>query len=171
MLTEIFPTSYHGAVTAGVGPGSTVYVAGAGPVGLACAHACQLLGVAVVIVGDMLDERLAQARSFGRETVDLKQHASVSEMIAAVLGEPEVGCTVDCVGFEARGVGRQAREERPRTVLNQMMQAPEPGAASASPVSTSPRTQPPLTKPQSLGTCRFASAWGGRRVSTSIPAS
>src|SRR5438309_1463879 len=117
MLTDIFPTGYHGAVTAGVGPGSTVYVAGAGPVGLACAHACQLLGAAAVIVGDMIDERLAQARSFGCETVDLKQHASVSDMIAEVLGEPEVDCAVDCVGFEARGVGGQAREERPATVL------------------------------------------------------
>ena len=34
LLSDIFPTGYHGAVTAGVGPGSTVYVAGAGPVGL-----------------------------------------------------------------------------------------------------------------------------------------
>ena len=31
-LSDILPTGYHGAVTAGVGPGSTVYVAGAGPV-------------------------------------------------------------------------------------------------------------------------------------------
>src|SRR5499425_2140398 len=53
MLSDIFPTGYHGAVTAGVGPGSTVYVAGAGPVGLACAASAHLLGAAVVIVGDM----------------------------------------------------------------------------------------------------------------------
>ncbi len=33
LLSDIFPTGYHGAVTAGVGPGSTVYVAGAGPGG------------------------------------------------------------------------------------------------------------------------------------------
>ena len=45
-------------MTAGVDPGSTVYIAGAGPVGLACAASCQLLGAAVVIVGDMIDERL-----------------------------------------------------------------------------------------------------------------
>ncbi|MBC7402312.1 MAG: alcohol dehydrogenase catalytic domain-containing protein, partial [Microbacteriaceae bacterium] len=37
MLSDIFPTGFHGAVTAGVGVGSTVYVAGAGPVGLAAA--------------------------------------------------------------------------------------------------------------------------------------
>ena len=35
LLSDIFPTGYHGAVTAGVGPGSIAYVAGAGPVGLA----------------------------------------------------------------------------------------------------------------------------------------
>ncbi|MGH3482437.1 MAG: alcohol dehydrogenase catalytic domain-containing protein, partial [Nocardioidaceae bacterium] len=58
LLSDIFPTGYHGAVTAGVGPGSIVYVAGGGPVGLACAHACQLLGAACVIVGDMIDDRL-----------------------------------------------------------------------------------------------------------------
>src|ERR1700687_1988914 len=69
LLSDIFPTGYHGAYTAGVGPGMIAYVAGAGPVGLACAAACQLLGAAVVIVGDMNAERLQQARSFGCETV------------------------------------------------------------------------------------------------------
>lgn len=68
LLSDIFPTGYHGAVTAGVKPGSTVYVAGAGPVGLAAAASCHLLGAACVIVGDMIPERLAQARSFGCET-------------------------------------------------------------------------------------------------------
>src|ERR1700734_1390552 len=57
LLSDIFPTGFHGAATAGVGPGSTVYVAGAGPVGLASAASCHLLGAAVVIVGDMNKER------------------------------------------------------------------------------------------------------------------
>src|SRR5579871_353013 len=79
MLSDIFPTGYHGAYTAGVTTGSTVYVAGAGPVGLACAHSALLLGAAVVIVGDMNAERLAQARSFGCETVDLTRDASLTD--------------------------------------------------------------------------------------------
>ena len=45
-LSDILPTGYHGAVTAGVGPGSTVYIAGAGPVGLAAAASARLLGAA-----------------------------------------------------------------------------------------------------------------------------
>src|SRR5213595_897345 len=81
LLSDIFPTGYHGAVSAGVTTGSTVYVAGGGPVGLACAHAAQLLGAAVVIVGDMINERLDQARSFGCETIDLNQNADIPAMI------------------------------------------------------------------------------------------
>src|SRR2546430_8416308 len=73
LLSDIFPTGYHGAYTAGVTTGSTVYVAGGGPVGLACAASAHLLGAAVVIVGYMNPERLDQARSFGWETIDLRQ--------------------------------------------------------------------------------------------------
>jgi glutathione-independent formaldehyde dehydrogenase len=122
MLSDIFPTGYHGAYTAGVGTGSTVYVAGAGPVGLACATSCQLLGAAVTIVGDMNTQRLNQARSFGCETIDLSQHDNVSEQIEQILGVPEVDAAVDCVGFEARGQGAEgSREEQPATVLNTLM--------------------------------------------------
>src|ERR1700680_3928130 len=56
LLSDIFPTGYHGCVQAGVGPGTTVYIAGAGPVVLAAAAGAQLLGAAVVIVGDMIPE-------------------------------------------------------------------------------------------------------------------
>jgi glutathione-independent formaldehyde dehydrogenase len=120
-LSDILPTGYHGAVSAGVTTGSTVYVAGAGPVGLACAAACQLLGAACVIVGDLIPERLAQARSFGCETVDVSKSATVGEQIDQILGVPEVDCGVDCVGFEARGHGQGARREAPATVLNSLM--------------------------------------------------
>ena len=127
LLSDIFPTGYHGAVTAGVGPGSIVYVAGGGPVGLACAAACQLLGAACVIVGDMIEERLAQARSFGCETVNLKTSANVAEQIAEIVGVPEVDNAVDCVGFEARGHGTEASVERPATVLNSLMEVTRAG--------------------------------------------
>jgi glutathione-independent formaldehyde dehydrogenase len=121
-LSDILPTGYHGAVSAGVGPGSTVYVAGAGPVGLACAAACHLLGAACVIVGDRIQERLSQARSFGCETVDISKSATIAEQIEAVLGVPEVDSAVDCVGFEARGHGADAGHEAPAAVLNSLME-------------------------------------------------
>src|SRR6266699_1110210 len=120
MLSDIFPTGYHGAFTAGVTTGSTVYIAGAGPVGLASAAAAQLLGAAVVIVGDMNKERLAQARSFGCETTDLPHSGELPDMIEQIVGEPVVDAAVDCVGFEARGHGAGAGEA-PATVLNDVM--------------------------------------------------
>ena len=120
MLSDIFPTGYHGCVTAGVTTGSTVYIAGAGPVGLAAAHSAQLLGAAVVIVGDMQTQRLDQAKGFGCEIVDLNS-ATPEEGIEQILGVPEVDCAVDCVGFEARGHGEGAGEA-PATVLNSLME-------------------------------------------------
>ena len=127
LLSDIFPTGYHGAVTAGVGPGSIAYVAGAGPVGLACAASCHLLGAACVIVADMIPERLEQAASFGCETVDLRKDATLLEQIEQIVGVPEVDAAVDCVGFEARGHGRQASEEHPATVLNSVMELTRAG--------------------------------------------
>jgi glutathione-independent formaldehyde dehydrogenase len=129
LLSDILPTGFHGAVTAGVAPGSVVYVAGAGPVGLACATSCHLLGAAVVIVGDMIDERLRQAASFGCETIDLKRDAPLVDQIAEIVGVPEVDNAVDCVGFEARGHGRDAGVEQPATVLNSLMEATRAGGA------------------------------------------
>lgn len=129
LLSDIFPTGYHGAVTAGVGPGSIVYVAGAGPVGLACAASCHLLGAAVVIVGDLIPERLTQAQSFGCEVVDLRKDATLAEQIEQLIGEPEVDAAVDCVGFEARGHGHDSKVEQPATVLNSVMEITRAGGA------------------------------------------
>lgn len=129
LLSDILPTGFHGAVTAGVGPGSTVYIAGAGPVGLACAVGCQLLGAAVVMVGDMVPERLAQAKSFGCEPIDLRKDATLAQQIEQLLGEPEVDSAVDCVGFEARGHGKDAGVERPATVLNSLQEVIRAGGA------------------------------------------
>lgn len=129
LLSDIFPTGYHGAVTAGVGPGSIVYVAGAGPVGLACAASAHLLGAAVVIVGDMIPERLQQAKSFGCEIIDLREKTPLGEQIAAIIGVPEVDSFVDCVGFEARGHGSDAVKEKPATVLNTAMTITRAGGA------------------------------------------
>src|SRR5207248_6730814 len=124
MLSDIFPTGYHGCVSAGVTTGSTVYIAGAGPVGLAAATSAFLLGAAVVIVGDLNEQRLAQARSFGCETVNVAEGDPVEQIVhilgseASAIGQPLVDSAVDAVGFEARGHGQDAQTERPATVPN-----------------------------------------------------
>ena len=127
MLSDIFPTGFHGAVTAGVGPGSSVYIAGAGPVGTAAAVGAQLLGAAVVIVADMNADRLANARKFGCETIDVSEE-DPREGIARILGREEVDAGVDAVGFEAKAHGHDA-PEAPATVLNTLMDITEAGGA------------------------------------------
>src|SRR2546425_1381703 len=99
LLSDIVPTGFHGAVTAGVGPGSIVYVAGAGPVGLACAVSCQLLGAAVVIVGDMIPERLGQAERFWCETIDLRKDGQPGQQIEQIVGMPGGGGAGGWGGF------------------------------------------------------------------------
>ncbi len=161
LLSDIFPTGYHGAVTAGVGPGSVVYVAGAGPVGLACAASCHLLGAAVVIVGDMIPERLAQARSFGCETIDLKAESNLCDAIEKIVGVPEVDSAVDCVGFEARGHGKNSAHEQPATVLNSLMTITRAGGALGIPglyVTDDPGAEDANAKTGTLG-IRIGLGW------------
>ena len=160
LLSDILPTGYHGAVTAGVKPGATVYVAGAGPVGLACAASCHLLGAAVVIVGDMIPERLEQARSFGCETVDLRKDATLADQIEEILGIPEVDYTIDCVGFEAKGHGAGA-DEQPATVLNDAMNITRAGGGIGIPglyVTGDPGAKTEAAKEGSLSV-RFGMGW------------
>ena len=80
-----------------MGPGSTVYIAGAGPVGLAAAASARLLGAAVVIVGDVNPKRLVHAKAVGFEVVDLGKaskvkFAAVSSRIydGSHIGTPDV---------------------------------------------------------------------------------
>lgn len=138
-LTDIFPTGFHGAYTAGVQTGSTVYIAGAGPVGLAAAHSAQLLGASTVIVGDLNEDRLAQARSFGCETVNVQKH--------------------DRLGFEASGHGNQG--EAPAAVLNSIMDVTQVGGSLGIPglyVTEDPGAKDADAKTGSLK-IRFGLGW------------
>ena len=123
MLSDIFPTGYHGAWTAGVTTGSTVYIAGAGPVGLACATSAHLLGAAVVIVGDMNADRLAQAASFGCETIDLSatddlRGSSSRSWAARARSTPP---STASASRPAATAPRAPRARLPATVLNTVM--------------------------------------------------
>ncbi len=129
MLSDILPTGFHGAVTAGVGVGSIVYVAGAGPVGLAAAASARILGAAVVMIGDMNGERLKHAKTVGFEPIDLSKSDKLSEMIEQIVGAPDVDASIDAVGFEAKGHGDQHGTEAPATVLNSLMTITRAGGA------------------------------------------
>ncbi|NKE75104.1 MULTISPECIES: formaldehyde dehydrogenase, glutathione-independent [Brucella/Ochrobactrum group] len=158
MLSDILPTGFHGAVKAGVGVGSIVYVAGAGPVGLAAAASARLLGAAVVMIGDFNKERLDHARKVGFEPIDLSASDRLGDMIAEVTGSNEVDSAIDAVGFEARG---HSGGEQPAIVLNQMMEITRPAGAIGIPglyVTEDPGAVDNAAKQGSLS-LRFGLGW------------
>jgi len=158
MLSDILPTGFHGAVKAGVGVGSIVYVAGAGPVGLAAAASARILGAAVVMIGDFNKERLDHARKVGFEPIDLSASDRLGDMIAEVTGSNEVDSAIDAVGFEARG---HSGGEQPAIVLNQMMEITRPAGAIGIPglyVTEDPGAVDNAAKQGSLS-LRFGLGW------------
>lgn len=130
LLSDILPTAFHGLMEAGAKPGSTVYIAGAGPVGRCGAAAARLLGASCIIVGDYYQDRLDLMKNNGCETIDLSQDVPLTDQIEAILGEPMVDCAVDYVGLEAHGIGREAEDMNPAYALNQVIDATRPGGAT-----------------------------------------
>jgi len=118
LLSDILPTGYHGCMIAGVRTGSSVYIAGAGPVGRCAAASARLLGASCIIVGDHNKQRLDLVKKAGYEIADLSKNTPLPDQIEAIFGEREVDCGVDCVGFEAHGHGSASAEEDPTAVLN-----------------------------------------------------
>jgi len=161
MLSDILPTGFHGAVNAGVGVGSTVYIAGAGPVGLAAAASAQILGAAAVLVGDMNQERLKHAREVGFIPIDLTKSDDLRELVRDAIGTPYVDAGIDCVGFEAHGHGARAATEAPATVLNGLMAVVGPAGRIGIPglyVTDDPGAKDESARHGSLG-LRFGLGW------------
>ena len=61
MLSDIFPTGYHATELAGVKPGDSVIIYGAGPVGLMAAYSASLKGASKIMVIDRHPDRLKLA--------------------------------------------------------------------------------------------------------------
>ena len=70
MLADIFPTGYHATELAGVGPGDSVVVYGADPVGLMAAYSATIKGADKVMVVDRHPDRLRLAESIGAIAID-----------------------------------------------------------------------------------------------------
>ncbi len=117
MLSDIFPTGYHGTELAQVGPGKRVAIFGAGPVGLMAAHSAFLRGAAQVFVVDKEPDRLRLAEKIGATPVDFST-ADVTESIMDATGGFGVDCGVEAVGYQAHD---QGGEEHPEMVLDNLV--------------------------------------------------
>lgn len=119
MLSDIFPTGYHGTELAGVGPGDTVAVFGAGPVGLMAAHSAFIRGAAQVFSVDKEPDRLRLADEIGATPIDISRADPVEQILEATGGRG-ADRGVEAVGYQAHD---HAGDEHPALVLDNLVQA------------------------------------------------
>jgi glutathione-independent formaldehyde dehydrogenase len=116
MLSDIFPTAYHGCELGEVGPGHTVAVFGGGPVGLLAAHSAMLRGAGRVFVVDQHADRLRMAENFGAEPIDFSEGDPVAQILDANRGMVDRG--VEAVGYQAHD---STGTEHPELVLDNLV--------------------------------------------------
>jgi threonine dehydrogenase-like Zn-dependent dehydrogenase len=98
-LGDILSTGYFCAESAGIRPGDTVAVLGAGPVGLFALQSAQLFGPSRVYVVDRVGYRLKLAEEFGGTPVNLDAGDPV-EQLRALTGGRGPDAVLECVGHE-----------------------------------------------------------------------
>ena len=103
-LSDILPTGYQAAVNAEVGPGSSVAIFGAGPVGLMAAACCRMLGAERIFMVDHHAYRLDFASQvYGVVPINFEQVDDPAAFIIEATGHHGVDACIDAVGFEAKG--------------------------------------------------------------------
>jgi threonine dehydrogenase-like Zn-dependent dehydrogenase len=107
-LTDILPTAYQAAESAGVGKGDVVTVWGCGPVGQLTIQSAYLLGAERVIAIDRIPERLQMAQELGRAEVLNYEGMDVVEMLKDMTGGRGPDVCIDAVGLEAHGTAIDA---------------------------------------------------------------
>lgn len=122
LLADIFPTGYHATELAGVRPGETVAVYGAGPVGQMAAYSALLKGASRVFVVDKVPHRLDLAKRIGAEPVDFSA-GDPADQIRSALSDEGVDRGIDAVGYQATA---KEGEEQPAIVLNQLVETVRP---------------------------------------------
>ena len=109
MLTDVTPTGYQAAEMAGIQPGDTVVVFGAGPVGIMAARCCWLFGAGRVIIIDHLDYRLEFAKNFAKcEAYNFR--TDMDDPVMFIKKQTDwigADACIDAVGAEAQGSALQ----------------------------------------------------------------
>lgn len=99
-LSDVMCTGWHAAISAGVGPDTSVAVVGDGAVGLCAVLAAVQLGAPVVIAMSRHDDRAALAREFGATHVVAERDEAGSDQIKQLTGGIGADCVLECVGTE-----------------------------------------------------------------------
>ena len=102
-LSDILPTGYQAVLNADIGPGSSVAIFGAGPVGLMAAACARMLGAEKIFMVDHHPYRLEFAReTYGIFPINFDE-VDPAEVIIDNTSFRGVDAAIDAIGFEAKG--------------------------------------------------------------------
>lgn len=118
MLSDIFPTGYHATELAGVKPGESVVIYGAGPVGLMAAMSANIKGASQVFVVDTHKDRLALAEKLGAIPIDDTEGGGVQQILDMTDGKG-ADCGCECVGYQCCD---KHGKEVPNLTMNNLVQ-------------------------------------------------
>jgi threonine dehydrogenase-like Zn-dependent dehydrogenase len=102
-LSDILPTGYQAVLNAGVGPGDSLAIYGAGPVGLMAAACARMLGVETIFMVDHNAYRLDFARQAYSVIPINFDEVDAAEYIIDNTASRGVDAVIDAIGFEAKG--------------------------------------------------------------------
>ena len=119
MLSDIFPTGYHATELAGMKPGDSVVVYGAGPVGLMAATSAVVKGASRVFVVDTHNDRLKLAEKIGAIAIDDTEGGGVEQIKELTQGQG-ADCGCECVGYQCCNMHGK---EVPNLTMNNLVQA------------------------------------------------
>jgi threonine dehydrogenase-like Zn-dependent dehydrogenase len=119
MLSDIFPTGWHSTELAGVKPGDSVVIYGAGPVGLMATMSANIKGAAKVMVVDFHPDRLALAKKLGATPID-ESKTDPSEQVLEQTDGLGANCGCECVGYQCHN---PAGEEVPNMTMNNLVKS------------------------------------------------
>ncbi|MCY7325431.1 MAG: zinc-dependent alcohol dehydrogenase family protein [Microbacteriaceae bacterium] len=111
-LSDVMGTGHHAAVSAGVGPGSTVVVVGDGAVGLCAILAARRLGASRIVAMSRHADRQAIARDFGATDVIEERGDEGVERVKALFDGLGADCVLECVGTK-ESMDQAIRSARP----------------------------------------------------------
>jgi alcohol dehydrogenase len=98
-LADILPTAYEvGVLNGKVGPGDTVAIVGAGPIGLAAIMTAKLFTPGRVVAIDLDAARLAKAREFGADDTIDNGHEDAVAAIEELTGGLGADVAIEAVG-------------------------------------------------------------------------
>jgi threonine dehydrogenase-like Zn-dependent dehydrogenase len=108
LLTDVVPTGYQAAEMAGIQPGNTVVVFGAGPVGIMAARCAWLFGAGRVIVLDDVEYRLEFVKNYAKcEVYNFREIGDPVVFLKKITDWMGADCVIDAVGAEASGNAMQ----------------------------------------------------------------